>query len=330
MVTNKKIVWSVDPTQNPNEAKGIVAELKTWARFMNCEVQPVAIFSKSNWNLPVALDMPWHDKFEALAKEALARFLASTNADSFLPPIIKFVTWTSNRRMARELIKYVRSIDAEIIFLNTKSVSNLSLLPLGSFTEAVVTFSETPILLFNPSATPTNSIENILFPTDFSEDSKTALAGLVPLAKAFDARVTIFNQVTQSYMYPSEFYNFVEAYEMESVQDQMKIERIKLANQWAELLKNNDIKTSVNIKTSDSYVVEDILEVAQKQKVDLIAMACRSGTVVQMLIGSVSRDIIFKATVPVLIFYRPKKHQKVKYTNKTQHKGFSQEEVKHG
>lgn len=37
-----KIIWSVDPTQDPAAAKNIIKELKVWAKHLNCDVQPVS------------------------------------------------------------------------------------------------------------------------------------------------------------------------------------------------------------------------------------------------------------------------------------------------
>ena len=106
--TNKqnKIIWAVDPTQNPADARNLIKEMKAWAKHLNCSIQPVSIFSNRALNFPVELAFPWKERFEEVAQKSLNRYFKKANIKDFLPPEKIFIPSSSTRKMAAELAKY--------------------------------------------------------------------------------------------------------------------------------------------------------------------------------------------------------------------------------
>ena len=307
-----KIIWSVDPTRDPDEAKNIIKELKIWAKHLNCDVQPVSIFSKSTLNFPIEIAFPWKDKLQEVAQKSVIRYLKKTQATGFLPPESVFVPTFSNRKMASEMAKYAEKANALLIFVNTRAKKTWNPFRLGGFAETLVATSRVPVLLLNPASIPTAQIPSILFPTDFSLVSKNALVKLEPWAKAFNSKILIYDQVETPNIYPSDFNGTGQAqtFNMESLIKDVEKSRLKKGAEWSKLLKKQNIKSSLIVQRQQKYLAADILEAAKKNKASLIAIASRSGPVAQALLGSVARDVLLQAKCPVLIFYRPKASRK--------------------
>lgn len=307
-----KILWSVDPTQNPSEAKNIIKELKIWAEHLNCDIQPVSIFSKSTLNFPVEVAIPWKDKLREVAQRSVTRYIEKTRAKGFLPPDLVFVSTLSNRKMASEMAKYAEKKNALLIFANTRAKKTWNPFRLGGFAETLVATSRVPVLLLNPSALPSAKIPSILFPTDFSLASKNALVTIEPWAKAFNSKIFLYDQIEVPNIYPSEFSVAEQAQmlNLESMMEDIEKSRLKKGAEWTRLLLNQGIKSSLLIQRQRKYLADDILGVAKKNKASLIALASQSGPVTQALLGSVARDVLLQAKCPVLIFYRPKATRK--------------------
>lgn len=313
-----KIIWSFDPTQDPREAKNLITELKIWAKRLDCDVQPVTIFSQSTFNLPSDISLPWKNRLQDIAHTAVSRYFKKTAAKGFLPPEIVFASALSNRKMALEMAKYAEKNNAQLVFANTRAKKTWNPFRLGGFAETLVASSRVPVLLLNTRATPSSRIPSILFPTDFSKNSKNALAMLAPWAKAFKAKVMLFDQVEVPNIYPSEFSDIAQTQtlNLESMMKGVERSRLKKGTEWSELLEKQNVKTSLIVQRQRKYLAADILAAATKEKANLIAIASQSSPTTQAILGSVARDIMLQAKCPVLIFYRPKFTRKVMKTSK--------------
>ena len=313
------IIWSVDPTQDPANAKNIIKELKVWAKHLNCDVQPVSIFSMSFLNLPMEMSFLWKDKLEEIARKSMTLYLKKAQAKDFLPSDLVFISSQSNRKMATEMAKYAEVKNAQLVFANTRAMKTRNPFLMGSFAETLVATSRVPVLLLNPSAMASAKIPSILLPTDFSLTSKNALVKLEPWAKAFNSKILLYNQVQTPNLYLADFNGIgrTEGLNLE-LKDVEKL-RLRKGARWMSLLQSQNIKSSLLVERQRKYLAADILEAAKKNKVSLIAVANRSGPVSQALLGSVARDILLHAKCPVLIFFQPKTIRKraVKAKQKT-------------
>jgi len=301
-----KLLWAVDPTQDPSEVKNLVKELKAWAKHLDSDVLPVAIYSRAMANLPINMPYPWDEEFEERARKSLAHHLEKANASGFLPPELVFVPWISTRKMAFALAKFAQAKKAKLIFVNTRARKSWNPFRLGGFAETLITTSRTPVLLLNPASEPSGKIRTVLFPTDFSTHSRRALELLKPWAKAVEAKVLFFNQVELPKVYPSEFASGLPIGDAEHLVDEIEQTRISHSCDWQNILKEAGIESSAIIQRQRKYLAVEVLEAAKKNKVELIALASESGPFAQAILGSTARDVLLKAKCPVLVFFRPK------------------------
>ena len=177
---------------------------------------------------------------------------------------------------------------------------------MGGFAETLVAVSRTPVLLLNPEAKPSTQIPSILFPTDFSQDSKKALLNLGPWAKAFRSKILLYSQVETPVIYASEFSGYWPAANIDSLMKDVEKSRQKKAKQWSNVLAEQNVESRILIQNQKKSLGADVLEFAKKNNASLIALASRGGPVAQAVLGSVARDILLQAKCPVLIFHRPK------------------------
>jgi nucleotide-binding universal stress UspA family protein len=301
----RQIFWAVDPTQKPEESVHLVKEIKFWADRLNYDVQPVSIFSKSILNIPPDLVFPWKDSFEDMAHLFLDRYLKLSYANEFLPPEILFETVTSNRKAAQIFAKHAEKKKASLIFANTRCQNSWNLFRLGSFTETLLANAKIPMLLMNPSSKPSTRIANVLFPTDFSIEAKKALNNLEPWLKSFRSKLLLFNQVETTFIYAADFNRSTNFVDLEPILDNLETSRRLKAESWSSRLQKKGIQSRIIVDRQTEFLGRQIVKLAKKESVDLIALANRSGRMAKTILGSVAKDILLSANCPVLIFYFP-------------------------
>jgi nucleotide-binding universal stress UspA family protein len=310
----KTILWAMDPSQDPKCEQAIVKELKTWAKKLDCDIQPVSILSDFPKTGPLDFTITAQFTLESAAARQASSFLKTARAAEFLSPKIIFVPWKSTRRMADALTEYAAQEKAIAIFTNIRSKKIWSSFRLGGFAESLITSSTVPVLVLNPKSSLTSKSPNVLFPTDFGVQSQSALMHFTPWAKAFDAKVLVYNQVENLANYSYAFSIPSSAIDVKELNSKSERARIKEGNIWTHHLQSHGVESKEIIQNQKKSLAADILATAKKNKVGLIVMASNSGPISQVLMGSVAKDILLQANCPVLIYYRP--HSSKKSTRK--------------
>lgn len=301
-----KIIWAVDPTQNPDDAKNIIQELKTWSKNLDCDILPVSIFSKSSFNFPSEMDYPWDEKFKDFAHKSINHYLKNIHIKRLLPAELVFVPVMSNRKLATEMAIYAENHKALLIFANTQAKKTWNPFRLGGFAERLIATSKVPVLLLNPKSLPSSKIPLILFPTDFSQGSKLSFEKLVPWAKAFKSKILLYNQIETPFVYSGGLKGAWGAPELAVIANMKNIEteRNKKAKEWSNLLQKENIPCTPLIQRQQKSLSDEIFQVAKKNEAGLIAIASYSDPVDQVILGSIARNILLQAKCPVLIFHQ--------------------------
>lgn len=309
-----KIIWAVDPEQNPKQAKKLIEEMRVWSKKLNCDVQPVAIFP--DLTLPKA-SVQWRAEILKAANQTVEEITKKTGTEDFLTPVKKFVPYLSTRKMALALIQYAEESKAEMICCNTQAKSRWNPFRLGSFAETLVSASRIPVLLLNPKARTSPKISRVLFPTDFTQDAKNALTNFKPWAKMLNSRLILYNQVDFPSVYTPDFHSSWQTMGLPVVTKELEKIRKAKAKKWVAHLKADNISASAIVELQKTFIADAILGAAKKNKADLIVMVSRSGQVVQAIVGSIARDVLQNANCPVLVYYRPTAPKRVR-TKKSQ------------
>lgn len=314
-----KIIWAVDISHDPSESQNMVKELTVWAKKLNAIVQPVSVVSTSMFNIPLSAEYPWNKNFKQNALALFQTYLKKIRATEFKAPHIIFSSSLSSRKAAQELIQYALKEKASFIFAHTRSRSHWSPLGLGGFADALGATSPIPVLLLNLKSRPTPQINSILLPTDLSPASRHTLRQLALIAQAFQAKIVLYNQVEEipTYLSASDNFEFSRMAELET--NTIEKARTQKIHAWANQLKRQGIDSLGKVQRQKSYIGKDILVMAKQNKVQLIALTSDNRIFSQSSLSSSIKDVILRASSPVLIFNRMKSVRKLSEKSSVDH-----------
>ena len=139
----------------------------------------------------------------------------------------------------------------------------------------------------------------ILYPTDFSDTSKKVIPYLKELKCAGTEEVVILHVIDPYLRIPALY----AADEFLRALDKMAIMAKEAAGEVAEILNDVGIKASVRIE--QGLPLREILRVEIEEDVSLIAIGSHGrSNLEEVLLGSVSENVIRKAKAPVIVIKR--------------------------
>lgn len=144
-----------------------------------------------------------------------------------------------------------------------------------------------------------NNIKNILFPTDFSENSQNALTFALEIASASGATLHIMHSIEEPY----NFALMSEAPITTEVEKSLSQRVKKLFNNLEEDIFQNNKYEGLNIETcmQTGGALYTILEETKNRNIDLIVMGTKGRTGLEkILFGSTTAEIVQRSDVPVL------------------------------
>jgi len=193
------------------------------------------------------------------------------------------------------ILDVVEEQKATMIALATHGESGLKRLLFGSVSEGVLRKSPVPVLLLRPfwsyELVPAGSpeqrpIRNLLLPVDGSDLSLEALPGVIEFADLFETRVVLLR--------------VLEEKKGKAPSEGEKADAEKQLAAMAKSLGKKGVETLCLVEKGEP--VELILQAVRFHEIDLIAMTThgRSG-LSRVVTGSVTEEILRKATVPLLV-----------------------------
>jgi len=153
-------------------------------------------------------------------------------------------------------------------------------------------------------------IKNILVPIDFSDCSKKALQYALPLAKEYQAAITLVYVVSQTY--PSALapaYGSIEytAIDYTQLTQNLKESGAKELEKLAELEVSGEIAAKTVVRVGAP--AEEIVETARSLQADIIVISTHGRTGLKhVLLGSVAEHVVQRAPCPVLVV-REREHE---------------------
>jgi nucleotide-binding universal stress UspA family protein len=222
---------------------------------------------------------------------------------SALSPNVRVSETFSTRRMVRAFLDYARKTKADLIVVTSLPEGRLDRLFLGSFAEALTVRSEIPVLVLSPRCRAAPERESILFPTDFSAESHSALRQLVSeLGARPGIEIVLFHQ----FQVPMDFSPepFV-ALPMSAIDIRAELKRVRtLGESWAAELHAHGYAAGFLMGEGGELPADGILRCATKLRPWMIAMVSESGPVGAALLGSTLRHVLRQARSPVWVVHR--------------------------
>ena len=142
--------------------------------------------------------------------------------------------------------------------------------------------------------------KKILFPTDFSDVSKKALAYIKQLKEAGTKEVVVLHVIDERQIEAIALYGTGESY---VVIDRIEEEAIKEISAIEKELQESGFEVKTRLETG--IPLREILRVEEAEKVSLIVIGSHGKTnMKEMFLGSVSEKVIRKAKNLVLVIKR--------------------------
>lgn len=213
-----------------------------------------------------------------------------------------------NEPLAVFLANYVLTIGVDLVVMTTHGRSGLAHFWLGSVADTLVRQSRIPILLLRPTDGATDyahppRLKKILIPLDGSSLAEQILAPALAVGDLMQAEYMLLNVVKQpnvdSFSWP-----LMDYWDMET-QREMETQATNYLSRVAERLQSAERQIGTRVLFAQNPA-SAILEAAQHDAIDLIALAThgRSGWA-RLTLGSVADKVLRGSRVPVLI-YRPR------------------------
>ena len=198
-----------------------------------------------------------------------------------------------------EIIRTAEELDVDLVVMGTYGRGGVAHFLFGSTAEQLVRTIKCPVLTVRhhaPRSQNPRQINNILFPTDFSEYSKKALPYAVSFAERYGATLHVLH-VFEQRVHPA-FYIMDKSTPFD-LDDSLRDRALDALDEFVYPDLRNRISFNCEVTSGTPFV--EIINFARERKIDLIVIATHGLTGLEhMLIGSTTERVVRKAPCPVL------------------------------
>jgi nucleotide-binding universal stress UspA family protein len=142
------------------------------------------------------------------------------------------------------------------------------------------------------------TITEIIFPTDFDDESRQVFPAVVNFARMCGAKIRILHCIFRPV-------TLLPGDRLASAQNTyvkaQKRAALKQIDEFMAAAHSAGVKSRGEVIASEQPVSDVVARVAKKRAVSLIAMAARSGALSTAVAGSITRNVIRSAQVPVWV-----------------------------
>jgi len=279
------------PTDGSDHAQRATAHARQLATAFDAAVHVLAVVDVSDAAGPFdagGVDEAYVDRLEADLTEGV------DDTKRLLGPSLTVQTTLRRGDPAEEILAYAEEIDADALAMGTHGRTGVQRFVAGSVTETVLRKSPVPVLTVRATerSDARGSYDEILLPTDGSEAASVAFDHGIAVATAFDARIHAVNVVDIAAV-ASEEPLPPNVLDIRREAGQKAVEAVASRAREAGL----DVATAVR----EGFPASDLLEYAEENEIDLIAMGTAGQTgLSRFLLGSTSERVVRHAKIPVL------------------------------
>jgi nucleotide-binding universal stress UspA family protein len=296
----KKITWAVDVFANTELQCSAKSALRLMVGEAEVPIEPVYVLNRAPIGLRRQLPEKAMDELERSAKERFDQMCLAPQVSYLLPLRILAGSFTTRHAGAQALIRDSREHASDLIVASTSARRGPMKWFTGSFVESLMLYSELPLLVVNPLWKQGLEHEEILFPTDFSDESRRAFEMVFDLARRMKSEIILFHKIpfllTPVYElagYP--IYNEVYQSQIEFAESKGK--------EWIADAAKQGITVRMKMQTSLAGSPASAILKFSENKNYLIAMAARSGPIAAALLGSTTREVVRGSSSPVWVVH---------------------------
>lgn len=221
-------------------------------------------------------------------KEQLRRFVKSHTDKEIQPELV-----VHQGMAADSILSFAESQKADVIIMGTHGQRGYDRLMLGSVTNRVMRRAPCPVLVVCQAPPDSAAVDKhqvhrlrqILFCTDFSENSERALRYAISATQEYDAELTLLHVLEQA---PS---------------PAKRDEAVSAANAQLEKLVPPDVRKTLKLKTAvrSGKPYRQVIQLAQETQADMVAMGVHGrGALDLAVFGSTTYRVMQLGPCPVL------------------------------
>ncbi len=297
------LIWAIDTAKiDETQIKKFHDVLKS-LNYQSEDVIPVTLFSPFDLGWVVPADPQMKKKafaeMSSSIKEKWDKLSISFSKESLL-----IIDSNSIRNKAQALIQFALRKKAKMILIGSGAKSRSDLFGIGSFSETLIAMSPLPVLVVGESIQVPTPISKILFPTDFSEVSKSAFKKVARFAKNFDAQIILYHFLDLDAGPIA--YGVPWGYEMKWLEDYWRVqEESKKAEgaEWKNWALRRQIRCEYRCDRKSGGFRERILEVVKEEKINILTVTIKRGPLAQVILGRHVRGLFADSTCPVLAIH---------------------------
>ena len=230
-------------------------------------------------------------------EESLAKRVQKAGALKLkIKPQVIYEDTLSLKSAVDTLLAQAKKQSVGLVVLSTQARKGFARFLLGSFAETLIHRSSIDLLILNPKAKVRAKTKSMVVAIDLEKGVEQLVRETAELARKLDATVTYVHV-------PSPSYSVHFKGQDPSVAKYRKAVDRKVA-QLDGLARSLGAKASVQIAGRWQAVSDVVLQVAKKQKADLIVIKAKSGSLATLMLGSVARSVVRKSEVPVMVVRR--------------------------
>jgi nucleotide-binding universal stress UspA family protein len=306
----KKIVWTVDPFAKEKDLQRSAARaIKNLTNGSPSIIEPVYFYSAYlTGEYPLDIPKKWVHEIHTNGQKELNKILKHVNLENIKPLHVVSEPYLSMREGVARINEIAKRWKADLIVTSTHARKGIKRLFLGSFAETLLLHSDVPLFFVNPHWIGKFKFKNIIFPTDFSEESKDSFLKVLDIAQTLGSKITLFHKL--AFIWPPTIRHSGSIMPLYIDVFNRELEfRQKDALKWAEeaKLKGVSVTPIIDYK-QDGSIASSVLQKLKKNP-GIIAMASTSGPTKTTLLGSTTRKLVRESPYPIWVLHPQTKAQ---------------------
>ncbi len=316
-----RIIWALDafPEKKEDFTQAIQA-LKALSKMTAIEIIPTYIFNLTEFygeSERVIVNLPKNTLSELVtaARKTVESLLKPIKSITFRKPVIISHSNLTDSSNVLELEKFALKSKAALILLSTHGRKGMTRFLLGSFAESLILKTQIPTLIVNPKTKVSPNFKNILFSTDFSDESFQAFKIVCKLAKNLQGKIKIYHKlidrISPVLAAGAPFLGGQYQVDPRSALKRKDTAKMK-GEKYIKFAKKLKVTARLKLDDQGGSMSESIVKEAKTSNSNLLALISRSGRFSTTLIGSACRQVVRSAEVPVWIIHPAKRKTKSK------------------
>jgi nucleotide-binding universal stress UspA family protein len=306
----KLIIWAVDPFAEDQEfQRNTAIDVEKLARFLPAEVEPIYIFQSYSLDPTVDLQTDLLHQIYDSAQQGLDTLVEGTSLASDIRPLtILSEPFLTLKQGVQELIQHAKENQASLIVVSTAAKKGIQKWVMGSFAETLILLSDVPLFIVNPQSSLETDFTEVIFATDFSDESKGAYLQLLDFATSLKSKITLFNKLNYDFTPGIETAFYQDPAYKDAIQDRAIIQQEK-GQDWVKLAQERGVAVQFHLDMQVTGAAADAILDYAKFKKGIIAMASHSGPMATVFLGGTTRRVVRNSNLPVWVIH-PQKAQR--------------------